>query len=225
MVANEFMFAFALLANAITADMGMIPGFAPAGPALGLPLSVLAAFLERPFYTRAGVERGALRLSLQANFLSLLAGFVGIFFFAPLVMSPGGAIFGWLVPLSAVSLSIWIEGSYLRSAIRPRRLAGVWVIFANVFSACMCIIVMVATRIVRESYPAFAREFRPIETPLGIGLAVVCLAVLLGSFYDPYTTPIRTPDMASKAIESRADVPSEAEPAIATEQSVGPKND
>jgi hypothetical protein len=219
------MFAFALIANAITADMGMVPGFAPAGPALGLPLSVLAAFLERPFYTRAGVERGALRLSLQANFLSLLAGFVGIFVFAPVVMSPGGAIFGWLVPIAAVSLSIWIEGSYLRSAIGPRRLDGLWVIFANVFSAGLCIIVMVAARIVRESYPAFAREFRPIETPLGIGLAVVCLAVLLGSFYDPYATPARTPDNVSKDAEHVAGAPSEVASESAMEQSVDLKND
>jgi hypothetical protein len=38
-----------ILANTITADMGMIPGLTFAGPAMGLPLSVLAAFIERPF--------------------------------------------------------------------------------------------------------------------------------------------------------------------------------
>ena len=37
--------------------MGLIPALAFVGPAMGLPLSVLAAFIERPFYTRAGVER------------------------------------------------------------------------------------------------------------------------------------------------------------------------
>ena len=34
-----------ILANTITADMGMIPGLAFVGPAMGLPLSVLAAFV------------------------------------------------------------------------------------------------------------------------------------------------------------------------------------
>jgi len=45
-----------LLADTITADMGWIPGLAFVGPAMGLPLSVLAAFLERPFYTLGGVR-------------------------------------------------------------------------------------------------------------------------------------------------------------------------
>ena len=36
-----------VLANTITADMGLIPGFAFVGPGMGLPLSVLASFIER----------------------------------------------------------------------------------------------------------------------------------------------------------------------------------
>jgi len=56
-----------ILANTITADMGLIPGLAFVGPAMGLPLSVLAAFIERPFYTRAGVERQMIWYSLQST--------------------------------------------------------------------------------------------------------------------------------------------------------------
>jgi hypothetical protein len=61
-----------ILANVITSDMGLIPGLAIAGPALGLPLSVLASFLERPFVSLAGVRRHAIWYSLQANCISLL---------------------------------------------------------------------------------------------------------------------------------------------------------
>lgn len=64
------------LANTITADMGMIPGLAFVGPAMGLPLSVLAAFVERPFYTLAGVKRHTIWYSLQANLVSLGVGFL-----------------------------------------------------------------------------------------------------------------------------------------------------
>jgi len=67
-----------ILANTITADMGLIPGLALAGPALGLPLSVFAAFLERPFISLAGVCSDAIWYSLQANFVSLLIGYVGL---------------------------------------------------------------------------------------------------------------------------------------------------
>jgi hypothetical protein len=48
------------LANTITAEMGLIPGLAFVGPAMGLPLSVLAAFVERPFYSLAGVRHRTL---------------------------------------------------------------------------------------------------------------------------------------------------------------------
>ena len=50
-----------ILADVVTADMGFLPGLALFGPAFELPLSVLAAVLERPFYTRAGISRWALR--------------------------------------------------------------------------------------------------------------------------------------------------------------------
>ncbi|MCE9608454.1 MAG: hypothetical protein K8U03_26520 [Planctomycetia bacterium] len=176
------MISVALLANALTADMGMIPGFAPVGPALGLPLSVLAAFLERPFYTCAGVERNALRYSLQANFLSLLAGVVGLAVFAPIVMSPLGAAFGWFVPPAAVALSVLVEGLYLRPETNPRSFGWNWVIGANVFSAAICVVVMIVSSSLRDSYPAFARMFRPGHDRLEVGLAVVCLGVFIASF-------------------------------------------
>lgn len=67
-----------MLANTITADMGLVPGCALIGPAMGLPLSVLAAFLERPFYSAAGIKRGAIWYSLQANLISLLVGYFGL---------------------------------------------------------------------------------------------------------------------------------------------------
>lgn len=219
------MLALAIFANAITADMGMVPGFAPAGPGLGLPLSVLAAFLERPFYSQAGVEHRALRYSLQANFISLLAGIVGIFVFAPLVMSPAGSTFGLLVPIAAVGISIFVEGNCLRSTIRPAKLDGIWVVLANIFSAGICIMVMVAVRAIRDDFPVFARQFQPFETPLGIGLTVVCLVVLLGSFYDPSAKPRTAPNVEAHAAEQGVNAASEVGSESPPEQLAGPKND
>ena len=54
-----------LLANAIAADAGLIQGLAIFGPAMGV--SVLAAFIERPFVKRAGFGKSAIWFSLQAK--------------------------------------------------------------------------------------------------------------------------------------------------------------
>jgi hypothetical protein len=56
-----------ILANTITADMGMISGLAFVGPAMGLPLSVLASFVERPFYALAGVKHHTIWYSLRSS--------------------------------------------------------------------------------------------------------------------------------------------------------------
>lgn len=97
-----------LVADVITADMGFFPGCALFGPAFGLPLSVLAAVLERPFYTRAGIKRWAVWYSLQANFVSLLVGYLLIF-----VTVPAFYAIGLLWFPVAVSISIIVERSYL----------------------------------------------------------------------------------------------------------------
>jgi hypothetical protein len=104
-----------LFANVITADMGLIPGLAMFGPAMGLPLSVLAAFLERPFVTRAGFERNALWFSLQANFVSLLVGYVMTLGWIAIIIGPGGNdVLALLWPFCAVGLSIFTERWYRR---------------------------------------------------------------------------------------------------------------
>src|SRR5262245_635604 len=104
-----------LLANTLTADMGMIPGLAFVGPAMGLPLSVLAGFIERPFYTRAGVQRHALWYSLQANCVSLGFGFAAtlLFMFLNDLLHYAFDFFAvW--PFFAVCVSILVERTYLQ---------------------------------------------------------------------------------------------------------------
>ncbi len=58
-----------LLANSIAADAGLIPGLAIFGPAMGLPLSVLAAFIERPFVTLAVSAAACIALMLYSRWL------------------------------------------------------------------------------------------------------------------------------------------------------------
>ena len=55
-------------ANSISSYVWFWPGVISITIVYALPASVLAAFLERPFLTAAGIECGALILSLRATF-------------------------------------------------------------------------------------------------------------------------------------------------------------
>jgi hypothetical protein len=59
-------------ANGISPYVYFWPGFITITIVFAFPASVLAAFIERPFYSAAGLQRRPLPLSLRANFLSTL---------------------------------------------------------------------------------------------------------------------------------------------------------
>src|SRR4051812_27615151 len=65
-----------ILANTISPTLVIVPGFGLLGLHVAFTLSMLAAFIERPFATRAGVSSYALCASLQANFVTTLVGLV-----------------------------------------------------------------------------------------------------------------------------------------------------
>src|SRR6478609_2445085 len=62
------------LANTISPSLVVVPGFGLMGLHVAFTLSILAAFLERPFVSQAGVRRHALCRALQANFITTLVG-------------------------------------------------------------------------------------------------------------------------------------------------------
>ncbi len=154
-----------LLANTITAEMGLIPGLAMLGPAMGLPLSVLAAFIERPFYSLAGVTRQTIWYSLQANLISLVIGWVLVFVVAGITdaLRQTYAIFEvW--PFLAVAISIVIERSYLNVKVRERNVAWGWSILGNALSAGLCVGLLFYITYAKDS-PAYA-SLRYALTPI-----------------------------------------------------------
>ena len=176
----------AILANTITADMGMIPGMAMVGPAMGLPLSVLAAFLERPFVSLAGVRgRGdAIWYSLQANFISLLVGYGGLLAAAIIDNAfkwwgPNDPIFTvW--PFLAVAISIFVERTYIASRLRDVRVGWGWMILGNILSAAACIGLLVLVSYLRQRYPELRRAVTPYHNVLQAiaGLGSITLFVV-----------------------------------------------
>src|SRR5947209_12590324 len=69
-------FASPAFANSIAPTAYFWPGVLPLMLGMALPASVLAAVLERPFVSRAGVREYAFWYSLQANLVSLVIGYV-----------------------------------------------------------------------------------------------------------------------------------------------------
>lgn len=171
-----------LLANSIAADAGLIPGLAIFGPAMGLPLSVLAAFIERPFVTRSGFERNAIWFSLQANFISLLIGYFATMIVIPLVMSPSVGLVGLVWPFLAVGISIATERLYLTMRLRHGTVPWAPMTYGNIVSALTCIAVMVSAAVLRDAAPHVSADLREHETAMNVGAAIASLLLLVGSF-------------------------------------------
>jgi hypothetical protein len=148
---------------------------------MGLPLSVLAAFIERPFVTRAGFERNAIWFSLQANFVSLLVGYLATMVVIPLVMSPVVAI-GLIWPFVALGISVAIERQYLNMRLRNGLVSWAPIATGNVISAVVCIAVMVFAASLRDDVPHLCANLRNYEVPMNVSAAVGSLVLLVGSF-------------------------------------------
>jgi hypothetical protein len=169
-----------ILANTITAEMGLIPGLAIVGPAMGLPLSVLAAFVERPFYSLAGVHQHTIWYSLQANLISLGVGVVATFFAAVIGDSLHHyyALFAvW--PFLAVCVSIVVERAYLRYRRQRFAVRWGWTIAGNVVSAGLCIALLFLVEILQPVLP----QLRQALTPYNFGLTLFAFAGSAALFF------------------------------------------
>ena len=163
-----------MLANTITADMGLIPGLAFAGPGMGLPLSVLASFVERPFYTRAGVCSRTIWYSLQANLVSLLVGFAllaagvvvgsGVFARASVAAIDRAVFLVW--PFVAVGVSAVVERAYLANRVRGGRVGWGWSTAGNIVSAAACVGLLFCVAGLRAACPRLVDLLWPAAWPL-----------------------------------------------------------
>ena len=175
-----------ILANTITADMGLIPGLAIAGPAMGLPLSILASFLERPFISLAGVQHHAIWYSIQANTISLLVGYVGVFAAAFI----GEALPRWapsepvftVWPFVAVAVSILVERTYLSIRTSEFHPKWRWIIVGNVLSAGACIGLLMLVTYLREAQPGLQFLLMPYRTTLLVFAAAGSVALIAAAF-------------------------------------------
>jgi hypothetical protein len=198
-----------------------VPGLVVLSPLLGLPVTLAAAVLERPFVSCAGIRRHALTRSMRANLLSWLLGLVIMFFggfagylaahlFSESVFFP--YVLG-LVEIAyfvlAIPISIVIEGSYYNSVLYHN--GGVvrwrWVIAANIFSNAVLVAMAFVPGILRENHPKLVRNVEPhLETVWWL-LAAMCL-VLVAFAFRPLREPLQAPAEATQP-PAEADSPRE----------------
>jgi hypothetical protein len=183
-----------ILANTITADIGLIPGFGIIGPLFGLPLSIMAAIIERPFLTAAGMVRYTVWYSIRANVLSLLIGYPLVLVAAALANASEGLLVLW--PFIAVAISTNIERAYLSTKIERGNAKLPWgsVLAANAVSALVCLLLLVPVYLL-DTYEV-KQALRPYQTMLSIVLGMICVAAVIGSIAVP-AVGVRSRESAS----------------------------
>jgi hypothetical protein len=168
-----------MLANTISPMLVTVPGFGLLGLHVAFTLSMLAAFIERPFVTQAGVVRFALCASLRANFISTLVG---------LLCTPVAILLLALPPLILVwwPVAIWVshrveyrcyDNAFLTGGATARRAPVLW---GNLVSNLVILVVVILT-----PHPSASRIqwLHSLEPWLTISMAVVCAAVYFGAFW------------------------------------------
>jgi hypothetical protein len=189
-----------ILANVITADMGLIPGLAIVSPLLGLPLSVMAAVIERPLLSAAGLRRHAVWYSIQANVVSLLVGYPLV-----LIVAALADVFGdeslMLWPFATVAISAAVEWAYLnwRAACQPRLHFG-RVLGGNMVSALACLLLFIPLLALNQ--PQVRNALRPYQLSLNIALGVICLIAVVAAFLVPH--------LADRSTAARKEAPAPA---------------
>jgi fucose 4-O-acetylase-like acetyltransferase len=158
-------------ADAISPYAFFWSGVGTINPILAFPASLLAAFVERPFLTAAGLEGRALVLSLRANFLSAIVGIVLI----PVAI-PALYVLGPFWYLAAFVTSVVVEGEYLR---RFDARLGLPVAFV---SSVLLLGIEPAATVIDANYEAADQLMAPHGLWLTCVSLVVSLAVFLSSF-------------------------------------------
>jgi hypothetical protein len=174
-------FATPALANSIAPTAYFWPGVLPLTLGLALPASVLAAVLERPFVCRAGVREHAFWYSLQANLVSLVIGYVTL----PIGVYAIYTI-GPLWSIVAVGMSIASEGQYYQwRVLKSSELRWSAVIWGNVFSSLILLLLPYAALWIKEAKPSLVWELSPYEEPLFWGSVTGSFIVFILSFGVP----------------------------------------
>ncbi len=158
------------------------PGVVPLMLGLAVPASVLAAVLERPFVSRAGVDEYALWYSLQANCISMMLGFLAL---------PVGIFGVYMCPplwsMIAVAGSCISEGYWYRWVAIPQQKKMSWltIVGANLFSSFVLAALPDAALALKEVKPDLKWVLAPYQDTLYWGCVGASGLLFIASFFVP----------------------------------------
>jgi hypothetical protein len=146
----------------------------------------IARRLKPPLRTLSGVRRHALWYALQANLVSLLVGYVGLFSAAVMVdafkrWGPNSALF-MVWPFVAVAISAIVERSYLAARTRPGRVAWGWIVLGNVLSAATCVGLLFLVVFLRREFWASRLVLAPYQDALHLVAGLGSIGVYVAAF-------------------------------------------
>ena len=170
-----------VFANSLANWVLVWPGAVSIDPVFGLLPTVLAAFIERPFVSRAGVGKRPLLQSIRANLLSLLAG-IPIAAFIWSVESLQGMI---VLTGVAVIISILVEGSYLSAVLNgePQQLRWSWIALGNIVSNSVLIGIALVVKTLNTTHPELGEAIAPHYSMLmllHVAISLTAVAAALG---------------------------------------------
>ncbi len=185
-------------ANSLSPYVYFWPGIISITVAYAFPASLLAAFLERPFLSAAGIRRRPLILSLRANFVSTVAGLLLIPVGYPALLTIGPL---WCVVAFGVSCAVEIY--YLRRYSHQAFTSG-WLLGGNAVSSVVLMALPPVAIIIRQNNLQLVWSLEPYLRWLALLTLIVSLTLFLGSFVWPVAAKSETtpPDSKSSASTS-----------------------
>jgi hypothetical protein len=170
-----------IFANAIAPSAYFWPGVLPLMLGMAFPATVLAAIIERPFVTRAGITKHALWYSLQANLLSLAIGYASMPLAARAIYTIGP-----LWSLIAIVISIVSETVYYQQWWVPKdSLEWRWVAAGNVISSVVVLLLPVVALMIKTGQQNLERVLAPYQDLLFWGSVSASIALFSISFFVP----------------------------------------
>ncbi len=166
-------------ANSISPYVYFWPGIISIAVMYAFPASLLAAFIERPFLTYAGIRRRPLVLSLRANFVSTIVGIVLI----P-IGYPALYVLGPVWCLAAFCISCFVEISYHRR-FSHQSFTWSWAIGGNAASSLTLMLLPVVAIAIAHNQYALASSLEPHQTWLILTSLGTSVIVFLVSFAVP----------------------------------------
>jgi hypothetical protein len=155
------------------------PGVVSITLVYAFPASLLAAMIERPFLTAAGLKRNTLVFSLRANLLSTIAGIMLIPIGYPAFYAIGPF---WC--LAAFGVSCVVEIVYLRRFSHQRFTRG-FIIAGNAVSSAVLMMIPTIAVAIKQGHPRLAWSLEPHQTWMTGSALAASVGVFLASFAWP----------------------------------------